>query len=1335
MKKLSLCIFLLLIALMPHLSVASIPAVRTGISNLHVNDIAQDSQGLIWIATAKGLCRYDGRNYTTFLHDKSDPKSIASDIVNGLFFDGASLWTANSGGVSRFDLDTWQFTNFNVAGMKSLFFLGLFKVDNRLYTYGLNGIYLINESECRLEQAVPLDGQVVRSVVTGTSGHIWIVCDESEALCFDSDFNLQHRIDFPPAQALNCIFIDPISHNVMFGTSQGTFRFDPNSNALSNADVSPLLARTKIRYLKCLDDRKAILVDDRNFTEIFDFNTDTFVTSAIDRTGELSNRFTDMTCAFLDVDTNLWIGTFNAGIKYLTRRERLFGSNRRLSQALHNCFVTRICNDSHGNIWIGTRYNGFARYSKSSGYIEWFNASNSPVMSTVGNFVQSLMTDAAGRLWICVGNALAVFDISNPSGKPSLIHKFDNVGNIVSLTTDSSGRIWAGSSTEGIFIYNPNLTLFNKIKPTSGKMANITSIIPLSHKKMLVSVFGDNLYTIDTRTLRSHTFDTRFSRLFANVINLKKSSSSPDEILIGSYGDGFMIYSSVNRSLRHIDRKEGLLCNDVLGIQEDYKGNYWLSSSYGIYRIDRKSLKITSYLSADDTGGDQFHEKSECTIDGNIFFGGNHGITEISPAHTSSAVHPTPVLLTDLRVMNRSISIDTLAGDNAILSKHISRTSEITLSHSQNMLSLDFIGICYDTPKNLEYAYRLDGIDLDWNFSGDITRASYSNLNSGTYQFLVKVRNGSGEWEPEIRLLTINVLPSPWMHPLAILIYIAIATGCLLVLNKIMLRRKLRKERALLAQNEMRREKDLAQMKVNFFTNISHELRTPLTLIYNPVKLLMNDKSIVNPESVSLISLINRNTERLLRLVNQILDYGKIKNDTLELKVSRHDCIAQISDIVSIFKFYAAEKNIEITLNSDFSTLTILYDYDKIDKIINNLLINSIKYAPIGGKVTIDVALAKDSNGGNRLHITVSDNGNGVDSAALPSIFDRFKRFVGKQKSQPSGYGIGLNYVKHLVENHKGSIAASNLKSGGMSFNISIPIDENRYTPDEFADVTDIASPETHSETETEITLPETSSKHKILVVEDNPDMAELLSDLLAAYEVKTASDGIDAMEKLKIEEPDLIISDVMMPRMDGFELCRTIRTDKELCHIPIILLTAKTLDDDQIKGFKLGADLYISKPFNHDLLIAMVERLLSRTEHRHDVIARIAGTDNANTENELHDINSDLSPLDQRFLERLNTYISENISDSELNVSLLGRELGFSRTNFYRKVKSLTGMMPNDFLRLYRLNHAAELLKRREYQIGEIGEMSGFGTQSHFSSCFKKHFGVSPKDYIAQNK
>lgn len=1333
MKKFFVCFLICVISLLAFPCAAGKPSVRSSIANLHVNDIAQDDQGLIWIATAKGLCRYDGSNYTTFLHDKNDSTSIACDIVNGLFFDGTSLWSAGSLAVSRMNLDTWRFTNYEIPGTNNVFFLGLFKLNDKLYTYGFNGIYLIDEQAKRLKTVVHLDGQVVRSLVVDDETNIWISCDDNLALCFDSHFRLRHRFVFLPSRPLNCVFIAPDTHDVMFGTARGTMRLDPATMTLTDANVVPQIAKAPIRYLYPIDDKKAIFVDNNNVTEIFDFGKSEFVTSPYDRTGVLLDRIMDMTCALLDNDTNLWIGTFNAGMKLIPHHEPLFGANRQLQKDLQNRFVTRIYDDGRGCLWIGTRYNGFACCRKSKGTTEWFNSSNTPELRPLGNFVQSMIVDRVGHMWMCIGNTLAVFDISTST--PKLIRTFNNLGDIVTLAIDASGRIWAGSSTEGVFIYRPDFSLEHVIKSTRFKVANITSIIPLSANKMLISSFGDNIYTVDTRTFATRELDSRYSRMFTSVIDLKTSSNLAD-ILIGTYGNGFMVYSTADQTLKHIDASDGLKSNDILGMQEDANGNYWLSSSYGIYRVDRSTYKVTTYLSADGTGGDQFHEKSECTIDGHIFFGGNHGITEISPSHVYENARRTPVLLTDLHVMNRSISIDSVQDGNPILTKHISRTKEITLRHNQNMLSLDFIGICYDTPKNLDYAYRLDGLDRDWNHSGNITRASYSNLSAGTYRFLVKVRNGSGEWEPEICLLTITVERSPWMHPIAIFIYILIAGSCLMGANKVMLRRKLRRERALVAQNEMRREKDLAQMKVNFFTNISHELRTPLTLIYNPVKLLMKDKSISNPESVNLISLINRNTERLLRLVNQILDYGKIKNDTLELKVSRHDCIAQISDIVSIFKFYAAEKNIEINLDSDFTTLTILYDYDKIDKVLNNLLINAIKYAPIGGRVTVEVRLSKDDDGGNYLRLAVIDNGNGVDNEELPSIFDRFKRLVSKQKSQPSGYGIGLNYVKHLVENHKGTITASNISGGGMAFRVSIPIDESRYAPSEFADVAEVESSKSASEPETDIEIGEEgSTRHKILVVEDNPDMAELLKDLLSAYEVTTAADGMEAMAMLKNEEPDLIVSDVMMPRMDGFELCRTIRTDKELCHIPIILLTAKTLDDDRIKGFKLGADLYLSKPFNHDLLLAMVERLLTRTERRHDVMVRVAGTDATADDTDYRELNSDLSPLDKRFLERLNEFINDNISDCELNVSQLGRELGFSRTNFYRKVKSLTGMTPNDFLRLFRLNRAAELLKRREYQIGEVATMTGFGTQSHFSSCFKKQFGVSPKDYLTQSK
>lgn len=1341
MKKL---ISLLFLCVINFAIVAQItqPRIGNSISNLHVNDLIQDDQGIMWIATAKGLCRYDGVSYSIFYHDKQQSNSISSDNITALYFDGHNLWCANGDGVSKFDMNTWRFTNYRMSKHSGGYGLGFFISNKKLYTFGFGGIYEINESTKMLESCMNLDGQVVQKALVDKHGRIWVICDGNEILCFDSSLNLCRKIDFDGKNEVYSIFIMP-NQDILLGTKNGTLVIDKNNYSFSASNIPLLLAHEQIRYIKYYALNKVVIGTKDNELKFFDFSKGSFIQFP-NMDNVPNSNIMDLTCSFLDNNDNLWLGTFNRGLKFLSQQKKLFDSDKALIKALSDKFVTRIQDDGHGNLWIGTRYNGLIKYNKITKESTEYSASNSPLFKQFGNFIQSLYIDSSNRLWTCNESNLLVFDISK--GSLQLKKSFTDVGNIVTIAEDSKKRIWVGSSFRGIKIYDNNLNVEKSFLPATGKSNNITRIIPYSSSMMLFSAFGDNIYYIDINTLRTKVVEPKFSNYFKNVVNLR---TTPDnKIIIGTYGDGMMIYSPSTHSIKILGYKDGLQSNDVLGIEEDKNHNLWVSSSFGIYRVNLTNNKVRPYFIADGTLGDQYHEKSECiTTEGDILFGGNHGITQIHTENINSITKNIPILLTDLKVFNRSIPIST-EDEDGILKCHISRTKEIELSYDQNVFSLDFIGLTYSTPKNIEYAYKLEGFDKDWNYTGEYNRASYSNLPSGKYIFKVKIKNGADEWENEKELLTITVLPSPWLCPLAILCYVVLFFLILFLINRIYIRIRLNKERNIMAQNEIRREKTLAQMKVNFFTNISHELRTPLTMIYNPIKILMKDNTIDNPESQSLIKLINKNAERLLKLIDQILDYGKIKNDTLELKVSKNDCIMQISDIINIYKLYAAEKNISVELDCPYEHLIVLYDTDKLDKIMNNLLFNSVKYTPIGGHVKAKVELTKQSDNiesnvhaENYLKITIEDDGSGVEKALLPNIFDRFSRLVkGEDAIKIKGSGVGLNYVKHLVENHKGTIIAKNGEEKGMIFVVTIPIDESAYSENEIAlkEAFEPSEPEEDSVVNADIdNLSQEAiqnDKKKILVVEDNKDMANLLRSMLSKdYEVDKAYDGEDALEKIKIKEPDLIISDVMMPRMDGFTFCKAIKTDASLCHIPIILLTAKTLDEDKIEGYKDGADMYLNKPFNPDLLLTMINNIFNRSLYRQNVIVRMSGVNSDAEREELRKINEEMSPLDKRFLEKLNNYIDENISNSELNVNFLGKELGFSRTNFYRKVKSLTGMTPNDFLKVFRLNRAAELIKLREYPLNEISEMTGFGTQSHFSSCFKKYFGVSPKDYLSK--
>ena len=1346
MKNLLLSIAMAIFAWLPLLPNQ---VYRTTISNLHINSFAQDEQGFMWIATAKGLCRYDGYGFNIFSHDAGDANSIPSDNVMGLYVDANKrMWVATGDGVCLYDIDRMRFDRFRTMSDTDPFILGMFEYKKQLYAYGLGGIYRIDEQHRQTIPVLKLEGREVWSVNVDSNNNIWCVCDKGEVYCFDGSMNLLRKFDFGWDNEPYCATLVHPGKCMLVGTKRGLVEIDTetlnvvkeiydfNGNSL---DVSCLTEMGGGKNIFILGTKNKGLV-------FFDLSTGKVVDSSNLKI-RISPDSNDIRCLSFDNSGFLWVGSFDKGFYIGTHEDKVFNNESPLCDTLHSRFVTRIVDDKAGNLWVGTRYFGILRYDKASRKSTWFNSGNIPQLAKYkGNFVQSLLVDSNNRLWIGYEQSVVVADISGGSFK--ILRSFDSTGNVVTMAEDSKHRIWTGKSSGGITIYDADLQPLESFTPVLGHN-NITKIIRFDGDDMLFSAFGDNIYKININTLKTTVLNQYYKNSWKNAVTLYKDNRG--NVWIGTYGSGLLRYSIADGLLLSYKRNESFQSNDIIGITEDNAGRMWLSSSYGIYCMNQGSNRVQAFFSQDGVSGDQMHEK--CVLksrDGSLYFGGNGGLTEITPGNIKPAPVNIPVLLTDFRLFNHIVAVD---GSDNILDKVISRTDKIVLRHDQSVFSLDFTGLTYAVPPRLNYAYRLVGFDKEWNYVGAYNRASYSNLSSGEYEFEVMVQNKDGVWTQPKKLLKIRVLPSPWVHPAAICGYMVIAMVILFYSLKIYVRLKLGKERYAMAQKEIAREKQLAQMKMNFFTNISHELRTPLTMIYGPVKTLIANKGTTSgKEYSSLLALINSNVERLLRLVDQLLDFGHVTNDTLALKVSRNDCIQQLTSIINLYRLYVADKNITVDFDCPYDSLNIVYDPDKLDKIMNNLLFNASKYTPVGGHVVIRAEVVSDTEGFNVdvdspvfLKVSVEDDGIGLKVEQVETVFERFKRLVkGKPAEQIKGSGIGLNFVKHLVENHKGDIKAENCSEKGCKFTFVIPVDDSAYSEEEHAfgderkaedELPEIAHKEGTSNDGGGQEEGEEAGKNTILVVEDNEEVRKFLNDMLrlADYEVVLAVDGVDGLQKAVEIVPDVIISDVIMPNMDGYELCHQIKTNRDLCHIPVVLLTAKKLDSDQIEGYKQGADMYLAKPFNPDVLLSILSNMIQSSNRRKQFLMQHSGT--TAVADETVEQEPDLSPLDKKFLNKLYDYIDSNISNSELNVNLLGRELGFSRTNFYRKVKALTGATPNDFLRVYRLNRAAELIKRREFTLSEISEMAGFGTQSHFSTSFKKYFGVSPKDYLSVTK
>ena len=693
--------------------------------------------------------------------------------------------------------------------------------------------------------------------------------------------------------------------------------------------------------------------------------------------------------------------------------------------------------------------------------------------------------------------------------------------------------------------------------------------------------------------------------------------------------------------------------------------------------------------------------------------------------------------------------------------------SEITLDHRDNSINIEYFAICYDRIGDIEYAYMLKGRDKDFIFNGNYSRVSYSDLSPGDYEFYVKARFKGGKWQAPVKLLGITVNPNPWFSTPAIFLYLILALTIIFTINRSYLRFRLIKQRYALSEERIRQEKRITANRINFFTNISHELRTPLTLICGPAKYLRAHHQTMTEEQIKdSFDFIDSNVERLMTLINQILSFRRVSNETLPLQVARADMGLQLESLAKLYTFYATENRVTIRLEKPADeNLTLTYDSDKVEKIISNLVINAIKYSSDNGTITIKLELTRNpaefdaTDGYTYACISVTDNGCGMEEEDIPKIFQPFKRLLGIDDSKKTeGFGIGLHFVAHLVKEHKGIIRTVKNPEGGMTFTIIFPACDEAFAPSEFRKTTPDIRPDNsvsatvgaetmtaepegektpHDESATAGATDEEETdeiRPKILIVDDNESLNAFISNMFCdKFTVLQAFDGQEGLRKATEECPDIIISDVLMPGdIDGFALCRRIKTDSSTSHIPVILLTAKILDEHKIEGYNCGADAYLCKPFSPEVLIARVNNLYVKRSQQATLILASAGLSDQPME---HPGNpEELSPLDKKFLEKLYAYIDNSLDNCDLNVNMLGRELGFSRTNFYRKVKALTGISPNDLLRVYRLNRAAELLLTREYTVGEVGERTGFGNQSHFSSLFKKHFGVSPRAYVTNH-
>ncbi|MEL6536029.1 MAG: ATP-binding protein, partial [Bacteroidota bacterium] len=1025
-----------------------------------------------------------------------------------------------------------------------------------------------------------------------------------------------------------------------------------------------------------------------------------------------------------DSQGRLWVGYYQTGIDVFSadrQSRRYIPYMEGDEQGLGAGTVFKIFEDRQGQIWVGTYRGGLQKYQEDSGTFYSYRHDEEDPYSISGNDIRDIAEDAQGRLWLAVhGGGVNSFDPNTgrfehwrSANSPNQRTLADDW--VFCLEVDRRGHVVVGS-VQGVSWLNPqDGTTKDYNQANSG----------LAHNRV-----------------RSLAFDDR-TRLWVGTEN-GLSRWLPEQ-------ESFMNYGEV----------EGLPNSFIDGIIEDPLGKLWLSTNDGLVRLHPDEGAFEHYTKRDGLQGPEFFPGAYTQSEqGTLYFGGQQGITWLTPSEIIPNRYLPPVHLTAFRLFNQPVKI---GEPESPLTQHVSQTDRIVLEHDQNFVGFEFVALNYVRPEKNRYEYRLDGLENHWNAAGNRTEASYTNLSPGTYKFRVRGANNDGLWNPEEATVELVVRPPWWLGPWAYGVYSILFLLGLYGFKQFSLNRERLKNSLALAKVEAEKERELDRMKLKFFANISHEFRTPLTLLLGPLEKLLGENAPqrkdqrtdipTTVEGRKLLRLMERNGQRLLRLINQLLDITELEAGFMALRVSEGNVQEFARTILEAFEYRAVHKQIKVEFSAFPSRQSAWFDADKLEKILYNLLSNAFKFTPEGGTIRLSLSqstvapghkipahlVQPQANGQRFVRLVVEDSGPGIPEAEVSKIFDRFYQ-VSQTAYKNPGTGIGLALTRDLVERHYGDISVESSPEQGTRITLWLPVSEERYTQEEITnDQLDLA-PRMRSiqtmnrqagETE-ELPCPtaawtEGEDLPTLMVVEDNDDIREFVRlECQDAYRIIEARNGEEGLAMALEQIPDLVISDVMMPRMDGLELCKLMKADHRTSHIPVILLTARSSEQYTLQGLATGADDYITKPFSVPVLKARMQNLLDTRKR----LQAYYGHSQPAPAEAPPAAKEGVSGAEEAFLAKARIYVEEHLADTDLNPDNLASALLMSRAQLYKKLKALTGLSVSIFVRHVRLAKALLLLQEdSDRPVGEVGYFVGFSDPAYFTKCFKERYGMAPSE------
>lgn len=1261
----------------------------TTLSNMDVNSISQDEDGYIWIGTFRGLNRYDSHSYKQFFRGEGEGELSSNQIYALQPASDGGMWIA-AGFAYHYDSQTDSFHK--IPQPENTTIRNVYRGGSEVFFSDRIDIFRYDSESDTLLLAFPRnEDQAYAQYFIGQEDDLWRL--KSGVLTrslLSSEEIAEYALPFTPSFAAETRAGD-------IWMSDGRQMAIFNTLLRRVIDVpAPVVAckqlySSSIKMVSALPEDRLLFQTSENEFFIYD-NTEETVVSASDPSFPIElPSFSSVAGLFVDRDQNLWFFSDDHGVSVSNTRKGLFSVDDTALKGLADKTVASIAySEKFNTLYIALNQGGVYMYNRDDDHLTslpWLEAR------------QLLVDREDGILWVISGvdGELQQWKIGNNS--LTLQHGYSAYMPL-SIAQDAQGTIWLGCPYRYIqYLERGSNEL--KMLPTSTETSQFfftPTLLPMADGRLMVAasahypIFIDQNLKFDSASLTDSDYSSAIN-FFAFV----PTDSFQDEdgiIWLGTVGSGLLRIDVRNGDVMPVD---GEPCDDISGILRDNDGNIWVSTMNGIGKLDRASMKFVNYQIEDGIGGNQFVDRAACALpDGTLVFGGNHGVTLVNPQRRNSE-QKIPVLLDGLKI------------NNDIVHRELSPKKGLVLTHKDKTITIRYTALSYNHMEQVRYRYILDGFDPEWVSAGMNMEAYYSNLPAGKYVFRVIASTPSGSLSSDEMSLPVVVKPAPWCSWWAILLYVLVSIVTVYFFYKYY--KKLA---------EIRATAERAEREEQFFTNIAHEFRSPLTMISGPLSML-ESRDDLNGEGRRLVEVAQKSSRWMLQLVDQFLDVEMIKNDKLKLSVQKSDISVILRNLAEVYANAGAIKGVSFVTEGLDMPFEMPLDVDKVSKIVTNLLSNAMKFTPAGGTVR----LRFDTTSDGYAEVTVTDTGVGVPDEVKERIFERYFQ-VEKDADRTIGSGIGLYYSHNLAEVHHGKLWVEDNPAGqGSRFVLHLPYGQEVYKEEEWNKGTAVIIPSAVQHVEP-VSAPagEISDKPKILAVDDDMDVAHYLQMLLSgSYDVTCCYDAASALKYLSDGNvPDLVISDVMMPVKDGYELCREIRADVQTSHLPVVLVTAKTSVEDKIRGLEDGADAFVTKPFEPKYLLAVIKTLL---EARHSVQKTISESTSVEAIGD-----EVIPPQDKAFLERLFAIIEESLSDSDLDVDVLAEKMGISRTKFYYKVKGLTGESPAVLLKNTRLNKSVVLIREGKYNLSEIADKVGFASLSQFSVSFKKQFGVTPRDF-----